>query len=98
MIIKQRKRRCLQLVKIILFISMTFLLVIPATAEDSFIILNSADVQTMLQNVKFIESYGGTITHKFPPHILIGDIPASQHSNLVGRMNIAEITTKTVDI
>lgn len=85
--------------KTLLFsIFMIILLVSPSAAQDSLIILNSSDVPTMLQNVKYIESFGGTLTHRFPPHVLIGDIPASQRSNLVGRMNIVEITTKPVDI
>jgi hypothetical protein len=52
----------------------------------------------MLQNVRYIESLGGMITHRFPPHILIGDIPASQHGNLTGSMNIVEIATNVVDV
>jgi len=83
--------------KTLLFSIFMIILVSPSAAQDALIILNSSDAPTMLQNVKFIESFGGTITHKFPPHVLIGDIPASQRSNLVGRMNIMEITTKPVD-
>ena len=67
-------------------------------AQDSLIILNSSDDSTTLQNIKYIESIGGTITHRFPPHVLIGNISANQYSNLVGRKNIVEITTKPKDI
>jgi hypothetical protein len=84
--------------KTLLFSIFMIILVSPSAAQDSLIILNSSDVPTMLQNVKFIESFGGTITHKFPPHVLIGDIPASQRTNLIGRMNIVEIAIKPVDV
>ncbi len=92
-----RKSESFRLVKIILFAAfITLILVSPSTAQDSLIILNSSDVPTMLRNIKYIESLGGTIYHRFPPHILIGDIPASQHGDLTGRMNITEIATNAV--
>ena len=52
----------------------------------------------MLQNVKYIESIGGTIAHRFPPHILIGNIPADHISNLKGHMNIVDIVTEPLNV
>lgn len=52
----------------------------------------------MLQNIKYIERLGGTITHRFPPHVLIGDIPESHLNNLTGHMNIIQVAATTVDV
>ena len=82
---------------LLLFFILTTVLVNPSVAQESLIILNSSDVPTMLQNIRLIESLGGTITHRFPPHILIGDIPSGQLNKLTGNMNIVEISTKPVN-
>ncbi|MFH1562637.1 MAG: hypothetical protein ABIF11_04355 [Nitrospirota bacterium] len=36
----------------------------------------SCDINSMQNSIRLIESQGGRIVHIFPPHILIGDIPA----------------------
>jgi hypothetical protein len=68
-----------------------------ASASESFVILDSTNVQTMLSNVKYIEDNGGKITHRFPPNILIGDIPADNINSLKGKMNILDIKTDIID-
>ncbi|MCE8425608.1 MAG: hypothetical protein J5U17_07515 [Candidatus Methanoperedens sp.] len=86
-------------IKILLFVAMTVLfLANPSAATDSLIILNSSNIPTMMQNINYIESLGGTITHRFPLHILIGDIPESRLNNLTGHMNIVEVATTAVDV
>jgi hypothetical protein len=52
----------------------------------------------MLQNVKYIESLGGTIPHRFPPNVLIGNIPEGYQDNLTGHINIVEVATTAVDV
>jgi hypothetical protein len=85
--------------KIISFAAIiALLLTSPSIAQDSFIILNSSDIPAMLQNVKYIENLGGRITHRFPSHVLIGDIPAVQIKNLLGHMNIVGVATTAADV
>lgn len=87
------------LAKVFLIISIVLLLLIGSSAaRDSLVILNSSDNPTMLQNINYIESLGGTMTHRFPPHILIGDIPASQINSLKGHWNIVDIVTEPLDV
>jgi hypothetical protein len=88
-----------QLFRVFLFISIvSFLLIGSSAAQDSLVILNSSDDSTMLQNIEYIESLGGTMTHRFPPHILIGDIPASQINSLKGHWNIVDIVKEPLDV
>ncbi len=85
-------------IKVVLFLSITALLLTGSSAaQDSLVILNASDDSTMLQNIEYIESIGGTIAHRFPPHILIGDIPASQLISLKGHGNIVDIATKSLN-
>jgi hypothetical protein len=87
------------LVKVFLFISIVSLLFIGSSAaRDSLVILNSSDDSTMLQNINYIESLGGTMTHRFPPHILIGDIPANQINSLKEHGNIVDIVTEPLNV
>ncbi len=94
---KIRSNKPFHCINILLFFAFIIILISPSAAQESIIILNSSDVPTMLQNVKYIESIGGTVTHRFPPHILIGDIPSGQINNLTGYLNIEEISTKPVN-
>jgi len=89
----------LRLFKPVLFISIVILLSIgSSSAQNSFIILNSSNLSTMSQNIEYIESLGGNMTHRFPPHILIGDIPADKINELKGHGNIVDIVTKPLDV
>lgn len=84
--------------RIILSIFVILAFIGSASAQNSFVILNSENVQSMLENVKYIESEGGRIVHKFPPNVLIGDIPKDKINSLIGKKNIVKITTDKVDI
>lgn len=89
----------LKLFKPVLFISIVFLLLTgSSSAQNSLIILNSSDPSTMSQNIEYIESLGGNMTHRFPPHILIGDIPADKINELKGHGNIVDIATEPLDV
>lgn len=65
------------------------------TSKDSLIILSATDIEEMNKNVQYIENNGGKIYHKFPPNVLIGEIPAN--SNLEGKLNIEKITKGKLD-
>ncbi len=69
-----------------------------SSARNTLIILNSSDPSTMSQNIDYIESFGGNMTHRFPPDILIGDIPADKISKIKGHLNIVDIATEPVDV
>lgn len=81
-----------------IFLSMMGMIFIgSANAQDSFVILNSTDVPTMLKNIEYIENNGGKIVHIFPPNILIGDIPLDKMDSIIGQNNIVEIRTDKID-
>ncbi|MDP3106294.1 MAG: hypothetical protein Q8M95_17005 [Candidatus Methanoperedens sp.] len=89
----------LKVFKPVLFISIVLLLLTgSSSAQNSFVILNSSDLSTMSQDIEYIESIGGNMTHRFPPHILIGDIPADKINELKGHGNIVDIVTKPLDV
>jgi len=87
------------LFKVFLFyFNCSLLLIGSSAARDSLVILNSSDNPTMLKNIKYIESSWGTMTHRFQPHIMIGDIPANQINSLKGHGNIVDIVTEPLDV
>lgn len=60
---------------------------------NTFIILNSANISDMLENIRYIESYGVKATHRFPPNIIIGEIPENNISKLKHEGHIVRIET-----
>ncbi len=85
-------------IRIYFFLSIMGVIFIDSVkAQDSFVILNSTDVPTMLKNIEYIENNGGKIIHRFSPNILIGDIPLDKINNLIGQNNIVDIKTDKVD-
>jgi len=48
----------------------------------------STNLNSMRNSIKLIESHGGRIVHVFPPHILIGNIPANIQAKDAGVKNI----------
>jgi len=87
------KTRNGKIIKIFLLI-LAMVSINPVDAQDSFVILGSTDVQGMLESIRYIEDNGGRITHRFPPNILIGDIP--ENKNLIGH-NIEKIVADKID-
>ncbi len=70
------------LVKIVLLLLAGTTIVPVVDAQDVFIILDSSDIKGMLENIKYIESIGGNATHRFPPNVIIGDIPTDNISKI----------------
>lgn len=83
---------------LLIFLIVSLLLTGSSSAQKSLVILNSSDPLTMSRNIEYIESLGGSMTHRFPPHILIGDIPADKINQLEGHGNIVDIITKPLDV
>jgi hypothetical protein len=63
----------------------------------TIIILDSKDLNTMKDNVKYIESQGGHIVHIYPPNVLIGYIPDKILASLAVRKNINKVTRDLLD-
>lgn len=85
-------------IKIGMLVSLLIMMASPAFAQEAIIILDTKDTETMLENVKYIESMGGRMTHRFPPNALIGDIPEDKIASLIGSKNIKKIEIVKVDI
>ncbi len=91
-------KKRISLLNVILIVAITIAQPCVAEQTNVIIILDSSDIQTMKENIQFIENAGGVMTHRFPPNILEGTISADRISALIGKMNIIEATTGTVDL
>ena len=67
---------------IFLFCILAIALVNPSVARESPIILNSSHDPAMLRNISHIDSPVGTVTHRYPPGITMGNIPPDRLNNL----------------
>lgn len=65
--------------------------------HDALLVLAPADSSFTREAIQLIEAVGGHITHVFPPHILIGTVPAAAESDLLGQGGIVRIARDVVD-
>ncbi|MEW6097479.1 MAG: T9SS type A sorting domain-containing protein [bacterium] len=67
-----------------------FLFTSPVYANENYSLAvhKSANLDSMRNSIKLIESHGGRIIHVFPPHILIGYFPPNIQARDVGLKNI----------
>ena len=86
------------MIAIILLSSLGFFQRSVAQTDEAFILLSSEDTQGMKEAAAFIEGKGGRITHMFPYHVLIGNVPPLIVGETVGQKNILSITYGNVDV
>jgi hypothetical protein len=81
-----------------LLASVTFSQRSVAQADEAFILLSSGDAQSMNEAASLIEGKGGRIVHRFPYHVLIGNVPPSIAGEIVGQKNILSINYGIVNV
>ena len=72
---------------ILLFCILVIVIVNPSIAQESPVILNSSHDPAMLRNISHIDRTVGTVTHRYPPGITMGNIPPDRLNSLNGIKN-----------
>lgn len=66
-------------------------------AEEALIILSTENEESMGESIDYICARGGRITHIYPPHTLIGNLPRAISQQLIGQKGIEGIYYSIVD-
>jgi len=66
-------------------------------AEEALIVLSTENRAPMMESIDYLCTKGGRITHIYPTHILIGNLPKAISQQLVGQKGIEGIYYSIVD-